>query len=118
MDTIDNAIVLAGAFENIGNHLFGVGESWAERGLKLFILVAVLITVITKMSLKAAIGSVIGLVICLGIYNARTELSEAFKDEVTKIGSVNPSAPPKSAPALTGRVDAGTGKEADGERPA
>ncbi|MFJ5877394.1 hypothetical protein [Streptomyces sp. S1] len=117
-DTIGNAVVLAGTFQDIGNHLFGMGEGWSERALKLFLIVAVLVTIVAKMSMKAAIGSVLGLVICLGIYNARTELSNAFKDEVTKVNSPNPAGSPQSAPAPTGRLDAGVGKGVTGEWPA
>ncbi|MFF1511897.1 hypothetical protein [Streptomyces sp. NPDC058326] len=113
MNTVDNAVVMAAAFKDIGNHLFGLGESWAERALKLFILTAVVITVVTKMSLKAAIGSVIALVICLGIYNARTELSDAFKEELTNVTTSDP------APQSLRPVHAGTGGQtADGERTA
>ncbi|MFB7030937.1 MULTISPECIES: hypothetical protein [unclassified Streptomyces] len=119
MDPQTNAVVLAGAFEQIGNHLFGMGEGWADRALKIFLLIAVLVTIITKMSMKAAIGVVLGLVICMGIYNARTELADAFKDEITKIGSVTPTdPPPQSASMPAGRVAAGPGEGAAGERPA
>ncbi|MGW9452443.1 hypothetical protein [Streptomyces sp. NPDC055632] len=111
-------VVLAGAFEQIGTHLFGMGEGWADRALKLFLLIAVLVTIITKMSMKAAIGVVLGFVICLGIYNARTELADAFKNEVTQIGSVTPTNPPQSASTPVGRVAAGTGEGIVGERPA
>lgn len=114
MNSVDTTVVMAAAFEDIGNHLFGMGESWAERALKLFILAAVVITVVTKMSLKAAIGSVIALVICLGIYNARTELSDAFKEELTNVTTSN------SAPQPRGTVHTGTGGQvaAGGERTA
>ncbi|MFF0437464.1 hypothetical protein ACFYU9_35265 [Streptomyces sp. NPDC004327] len=81
------SLVLAGAFENIGNGLFSLGESWADKALKLFILGAVLITVVKKMSLKAGIGALLGLAICLGIYNARTELADAFKQEIVDLQS-------------------------------
>ncbi|MGW8767846.1 hypothetical protein ACWGN5_35780 [Streptomyces sp. NPDC055815] len=112
MNTIDNTVVMAAAFEDIGNHLFGMGETWAERALKLFILGAVVITVVRKMSLKAGIGALLGLVVCLGIYNSRTELSNAFKEELTSLGSS------QSAPAPTGRVHAGSdGQAGDSERP-
>ncbi|MFD3535885.1 hypothetical protein [Streptomyces sp. NPDC058664] len=108
MNSVDNAVVMAAAFKDIGNHLFGIGENWAERALKLFILAAVVITVVTKMSLKAAIGSVIALVICLGIYNARTELADAFKQELTNVTTSDP------APQSMGRVHTGTGAPAAG----
>ncbi|MEV0449801.1 hypothetical protein [Streptomyces sp. NPDC050600] len=100
-----NHIVLAGAFENIGNGLFGLGENWAERALKLFLVAIVAITVIKKMSIKAGIGAVLGLAICLGIYYARADLADAFKQEIRDL---------QSAPAahLVPQSGNGTGRTA------
>ncbi|MET9955985.1 hypothetical protein ABZ135_31195 [Streptomyces sp. NPDC006339] len=96
--------VLAGAFENIGNGLFGLGESWAERALKLFLIAIVAITVIKKMSIKAGIGAVLGLAICLGIYSARTDLADAFKQELTDMQSAPAHPTSQHRDATAGRM--------------
>lgn len=97
-------VVLAAAFENIGNGLFGLGESWSERALKLFLIAIVAITVIKKMSIKAGIGAVLGLVICLGIYNARTDLADAFRAELTDLQSAAAHHAPGHGDGTAGRI--------------
>lgn len=89
-------VQMAAAFEDIGNHLFGIGTDWAEYGLKLGLLVLIVVKIVQRFSVKAGIGAVLGYVIILGIYNSQTLLANAFKDEITSVGS---------APASVVRVD-------------
>ncbi|MFI7103297.1 hypothetical protein ACIBK8_28575 [Streptomyces sp. NPDC050161] len=84
-------VQLAGAFEDIGDHLFGIGTGWAEAGLKLALLLLIVIRVCQRFSVKAGIGAVLGYVLILGIYNSQTDLSNAFKDEITSVGSAAPA---------------------------
>ncbi|MFF4699906.1 hypothetical protein [Streptomyces chattanoogensis] len=89
-------VQLAAAFEDIGNHLFGIGTDWAERGLRLALLVLVIVKISQRFSVKAGIGAILGYVIILGIYNSQNAIASAFKDEITSVGS---------APASVVRVD-------------
>ncbi|MFJ7067891.1 hypothetical protein [Streptomyces sp. NPDC101115] len=97
-------VVLAAAFENIGNGLFSLGENWSERALKLFLIAIVAITVIKKMSIKAGIGAVLGLAICLGIYYARTDLADAFKQEITDLQSAPAHHTPHNGDGAAGHL--------------
>ncbi|MGY3333908.1 hypothetical protein ACVW0K_007374 [Streptomyces filamentosus] len=96
MDT--TPVVLAVPIEEIGDHLLTVGGTWAEKALMVAILIAVLVTVCTKMSLKAGFGALVGLVICLGIYQSKDELANAFKETISNVSTQTPapSAPPAS----------------------
>lgn len=87
------AVVLAGAFQDIGDHLLGLGTGWSEKALKLALIVIVVVKVTQKFSMKAGIGALVGLVICLGIYGSRNELGNAFKDEVLNHGAASTSVP-------------------------
>ncbi|PNE43428.1 hypothetical protein [Streptomyces noursei] len=89
-------VQLAGALADIGNHLFQLGTSWAEGALKLALLILIVSKIIQRFSVKAGIGAILGYVIILAIYNSQTELANAFKDEITHVGS---------APAAVVRVD-------------
>lgn len=89
-------VQLAGAFADIGNHLFQLGTSWAEGGLKLALLVLIVAKIVQRFSVKAGIGAILGYVIILAIYNSQTQLADAFKDEITHVGS---------APAAVVRLD-------------
>ncbi|ANZ13378.1 hypothetical protein ACH4YO_38110 [Streptomyces noursei] len=89
-------VQLAGAFADIGNHLFQLGTSWAEGALKLALLILIVAKIIQRFSVKAGIGAILGYVIILAIYNSQTQLADAFKDEITHAGS---------APAGVVRVD-------------
>ncbi|WP_326809633.1 hypothetical protein OG533_39485 (plasmid) [Streptomyces sp. NBC_01186] len=82
-------VQLAGEFEDIGDHLLGMGTGWAEATLKLALLVVVVYQIFKRFSLKAGIGALLGLVICLSIYNSREDLSDAFSTELN--GADSPS---------------------------
>lgn len=86
---------MAGAFENIGDHLFTLGTNWAQAALRLALLVLIVVKVAQKFSVKAGIGAVIGYVLILGIYHSQEPLAKAFIDEITSVG----------APAHVVRVD-------------
>ncbi|MDF3141484.1 MULTISPECIES: hypothetical protein [unclassified Streptomyces] len=92
------SVILAGEFEDIGDHLLNVGNGWAEGSLKFGLLAIVVVTIIKKFSMKAGIGALIGLVIANGIYNGRTDISDAVTDEVTNIKG----APAVHAPLVPG----------------
>jgi len=93
-------VMLAGALEQVGDHLLGVGQGWADAALALILAVLVGVKVAQKFSIKAGIGAAIGMVLCLGIYDSRQELRDDVKDEITTVGS----APLEQVPA--GRISA------------
>ncbi|GAA3044346.1 hypothetical protein GCM10017562_01640 [Streptomyces roseofulvus] len=95
MDT--TPVVLAVPIQDIGDHLLTLSGSWAEKALMVVILFSVVIAVATKMSLKAGIGALLGLIICVGLYQSKDALSEAFKEEITNVGTSNPA--PATTPA-------------------
>ncbi|KOU37626.1 hypothetical protein [Streptomyces sp. WM6378] len=78
-----SSAVLAGQLQDTGNHLLSMGSSWGDQALKVSLVVVVVVTIIRKFSLKAGIGSLLCLVLCLGIYNGRTQLADAVKSEFT-----------------------------------
>ncbi|WP_372404847.1 hypothetical protein [Streptomyces luteireticuli] len=84
---MNTTVTLAGAFQDIGDHLLGIGTGWSEKALKLALIVIVVVNVVRKFSVKAGIGALLGLVVCLGIYNARNDLGNAFKNEVLNSGA-------------------------------
>ncbi|MFF4282897.1 hypothetical protein ACFY0Z_29465 [Streptomyces kronopolitis] len=86
-----HTIQMAAAFEDIGNHLFGIGVGWGERALKLALLLLIVVKISQRFSVKAGIGAVLGYVIILGIYNSQLPLANAFKDEITSVGSASAS---------------------------
>ncbi|AVZ70917.1 hypothetical protein SLUN_00160 [Streptomyces lunaelactis] len=80
-------VMLAAELEQMGDHLLGMGTSWGDKGFRLALLIIVIVTLMRKFSFKAGLGALIGLVLCLGIYNSRTELSGFFKNEITSVDS-------------------------------
>lgn len=82
-------VTLAGALQDIGDHLFGLGTGWSEKALRLALVVIVVVKVVQKFSMKAGIGALVGLVVCLGIYGSRTDLGNALKDEVLDHGAAS-----------------------------
>ncbi|KUM97381.1 hypothetical protein AQI95_41935 [Streptomyces yokosukanensis] len=107
-----SGVFLAGEFANIGDHLLAVGTGWADKSLKLGLLAIVVATVVKKFSMKAGIGALIGLIIAYGIYNGRTNISNAVTDEVTNIKG----APMVHAPLTPGPYPATPHMLAGGER--
>ncbi|UNZ21404.1 hypothetical protein [Streptomyces sp. 891-h] len=101
-------MLLAGEFEDIGDHLLGMGTSWAENALKFALLAVVVYQVIKRFSLKAGIGALIGLVVCLSIYDSREDLSDAFSTELN--GAGRPDAVVQVNPHGTGALAEGGGR--------
>ncbi|MEU6621951.1 hypothetical protein ABZ926_14420 [Streptomyces litmocidini] len=89
------SVVLATPIKEIGDHMLSLSGEWGEKALMVVILVSVVIAVGSKMSVKAGIGALLGLVVCVGIYQSRDELADAFKEEIT---SVSTSTPASTAP--------------------
>ncbi|MFC9595871.1 hypothetical protein ACFTUC_39500 [Streptomyces sp. NPDC056944] len=87
------SVVLAAPIKEIGDHLLSVSGEWGEKALMVVILVSVVIAVGSKMSVKAGIGALIGLVVCVGIYQSRDELAQAFKEEITNVSTSTPASP-------------------------
>ncbi|MET7931909.1 hypothetical protein ABZT43_50825 [Streptomyces sp. NPDC005349] len=85
-----HSVVMAAEFKDMGDHLLGLGSGWAEKTLKLSLIGIVVTKVIQKFSLKAGIGGLLGLVICLGIYSARGDLADYFKNELLNNGAPTP----------------------------
>lgn len=79
-------VMLAGALEEVGDHLLGVGQGWADTALALILAVLVAVKIGQKFSIKAGIGAAIGMVLCLGIYDSRQDLRDDVKDEITTVG--------------------------------
>ncbi|WP_141747588.1 hypothetical protein [Streptomyces nanshensis] len=106
-------VTLAGEFEDIGDHLLGVGTNLAEKTLLLGLLLIVVAQVIRRFSLKAGIGALLGMAVCLALYNSRDQLSDAFSTEINGAGRVvvrvegPAAAPPVSAPAVSRSSQAG-----------
>lgn len=111
MNTV-HSVVMAAEFEQMGDHLLGLGTGWTEKGLKLALAVIVVVKVVQKLSMKAGIGALIGLVVCNGIYNSRDDLAGYVKNELLNIG-----APAIHAPLYPGaETQTTTVPSAGGER--
>ncbi|WP_020123828.1 hypothetical protein [Streptomyces canus] len=96
MNTV-NSVILAGQLDDLGDSWINMLKDWATRGLQAGLLVLVVVVMIQKFSLKAGIGALLLMIIALGLYNSREDLSEMFEDEVKN--------PAKGAPAVPGIVD-------------
>ncbi|MFE6335249.1 hypothetical protein ACFVOK_18830 [Streptomyces sp. NPDC057798] len=95
MNTV-NSVVLAGRLDDLGDSWISMFEGWATKGLQAGLLVLVVIIMIQKFSIKAGIGALLLMIIALGLYNSREDLSEMFEDEVNN--------PAKGAPAIPGML--------------
>lgn len=91
MSTVQS-LMLAGRLDETGDGWINMLESWATKGFKAGLMALVVIGMVQKFSLKAGLGALLLMVIALGLYNSREDLSDMFEDEVK-----NPS---KSAPAV------------------
>ncbi|MFF5767777.1 hypothetical protein ACFY8F_35325 [Streptomyces tanashiensis] len=80
------SVVLAVPIKDIGDHLLSVSGEWGEKAL-----LSVVIAVGNKMSVKAGIGALIGLVVCVGVYQSRDELAQAFREELTNVSTPTPA---------------------------
>ncbi|MFJ8787011.1 hypothetical protein [Streptomyces sp. NPDC102476] len=96
MNTV-NSVILAGQLDDLGDSWINMLKDWATRGLQAGLLVLVVVVMIQKFSLKAGIGALLLMIIALGLYNSREDLSKMFEDEVKN--------PAKGAPAVPGIVD-------------
>ncbi|MGK3943335.1 hypothetical protein ABK046_33460 [Streptomyces caeruleatus] len=96
MNTV-NSVILAGQLDDLGDSWIDMLKDWASRGLQAGLLVLVVVIMIQKFSLKAGIGALLLMIIALGLYNSREDLSDMFEDEVKN--------PAKGAPAVPGIVD-------------
>ncbi|MEV6699225.1 hypothetical protein AB0M68_18900 [Streptomyces sp. NPDC051453] len=85
-----HSVVMAAQFQDMGDHLLGLGTGWAEKTLKLSLAMIVVVKVVQKFSMKAGIGALLGLVICNGIYSARGDLADYFKNELLNVGAAVP----------------------------
>jgi hypothetical protein len=92
-----NSVILAGQLDDLGDSWINMLKDWATRGLQAGLLVLVVVVMIQKFSLKAGIGALLLMIIALGLYNSREDLSKMFEDEVKN--------PAKGAPAIPGIVD-------------
>jgi hypothetical protein len=97
--------VLAGQLDDLGDSWISMFQDWATKGLQAGLLVLVVVIMIQKVSLKAGIGALLLMIVALGLYNSREDLSNMFEDEVNN--------PAKGAPAVPGTVHgAGSGPHA------
>lgn len=95
MNTV-NSLMLAGRLDDLADSWINMFKDWATKGLQAGLLVLVVVIMIQKFSLKAAIGALLLMIIALGLYNSREDLSNMFEDEVKN--------PAKGAPAVPGVV--------------
>lgn len=91
-----NGVLLAGKLDDLGDAWIGMLQDWATKGLQAGLLVLVVFIMVQKVSLKAGIGALLLMIVALGLYNSREDLSGMFEDEVK-----NPS---QGAPAVPGGV--------------
>ncbi|MDX3321126.1 hypothetical protein PV415_29895 [Streptomyces sp. ME03-5684b] len=95
MNAVDS-MILAGQLDDLGDSWINMFKDWATKGLQAGLLVLVVVIMIQKFSLKAGIGALLLMIIALGLYNSREDLSDMFEDEVKN--------PAKGAPAVPGIV--------------
>ncbi|MFJ1877708.1 hypothetical protein [Streptomyces chartreusis] len=95
MNTV-NGVLLAGRLDDLGDSWITMLQNWATKGLQAGLLVLVVVIMVQKFSLKAGIGSLLLMIIALGLYNSREDLSDMFEDEVKN--------PAKGGPAVPGVV--------------
>ncbi|MFE9769767.1 hypothetical protein ACFYPC_35485 [Streptomyces sp. NPDC005808] len=95
MNTV-NSLMLAGQLDDLGDSWINMFKDWATKGLQAGLLVLVVVIMIQKFSLKAGIGALLLMIIALGLYNSREDLSDMFEDEVKN--------PANGAPAVPGIV--------------
>ncbi|MFI9825221.1 hypothetical protein ACIHFC_32945 [Streptomyces sp. NPDC052013] len=94
--TTVHSFMLAGKLDDLGDSWINMLQDWATKGLQAGLLVLVVVIMIQKVSLKAGIGALLLMIIALGLYNSREDLSDMFTDEVKN--------PAKGAPAVPGAV--------------
>ncbi|MEU6495721.1 hypothetical protein [Streptomyces sp. NPDC046984] len=95
MNTV-HSVMLAGQLDDLGNSWITMFQGWATKGLQAGLIVLVVVIMVQRFSLKAGIGALLLMVIALGLYNSRNDLTNMFTDEVKN--------PAKGAPAVPGVV--------------
>ncbi|MEV6683911.1 hypothetical protein AB0N28_00920 [Streptomyces sp. NPDC051130] len=92
-----NTMFLASQLDTLGDGLFDMLGKWADRGLKVALVVIVLVTICRQFSLKAGIGALLAMAIALGIYSSRDTLAGFFSDKIknpsTGSAPLDPQAP-------------------------
>ncbi|MBQ0850246.1 hypothetical protein J8N05_18815 [Streptomyces sp. BH-SS-21] len=88
-----NSPLLAGELDEFGDAWIGMLQDWATKGLQAGLLALVVVIMIQKFSLKAGIGALLLMIIALGLYNSREDLSDMFEDEVKHPAGGAPTAP-------------------------
>ena len=92
MNTV-NSLILAGQLDDLGDSWINMFKDWATKGLQAGLLVLVVVIMIQKFSLKAGIGALLLMIIALGLYNSREDLSAMFEDEVKNPANGAPAVP-------------------------
>lgn len=106
-----NHLILAGQLDDLGDSWIAMLKDRATKGLQAGLLVLVVIIMIQKFSLKAGIGALLLMIIALGLYNSRENLSDMFEGGASARrsgrGDLNHDGHPDlavGAPCKSGRV--------------
>ncbi|WAZ26939.1 hypothetical protein STRCI_008625 [Streptomyces cinnabarinus] len=92
MNTV-HSLVLAGQLDDLGDSWIGMFEDWGTKGLQAGLIILVVIGMIQKFSVKAGIGALLLMIVALGLYDSREDLSDMFKDEVNNPSQGAPATP-------------------------
>ena len=90
-----NGMILAAGgatLQNLGDNLIGMFAGWALPALTAVGGLIVVVTMIRRFSLKAGIGAVLAFVVCLGIYNSRSDLATMFKNQLQSASTTSSGA--------------------------
>ncbi|MFD8986342.1 hypothetical protein ACFV0Q_41560, partial [Streptomyces sp. NPDC059564] len=68
-------VILASQLDALGDGIFDMLGKWADRGLKVALVVIVLAAICKQFSLKAGIGALLAMALALGIYSSRDTLA-------------------------------------------
>jgi hypothetical protein len=71
-----------GQLSTLVDNTLGNIEDWAAQGFMAFLLVLVVVTMVRRFSLRAGIGALLAMIIALGLWNSRHDLSDYFTDEI------------------------------------
>lgn len=104
-----NGSVLAGKLNDLGDSWISMFQDWATKGLQAGLLALVVIIMIQKVSPKAGIGALLLMIVALGLYNSREDLSTMFEDEVK-----NPAKGAPAAPSVVHTLRPAVGEHATG----
>lgn len=94
-------VILASQLDALGDGIFDMLGKWADRGLKVALVVIVLAAICKQFSLKAGIGALLAMALALGIYSSRDTLAGLFSDKIKNPSSGSapliPRIPPSGA---------------------